>query len=269
MATDPRKVAFAVAAHPDDIEFNMAGTLMLLGQAGYELHYMNLADGACGSQTMTRQQTIRTRRSEAREAARLIGAVHHPSLGTDLEITYEPSLLRRLGSVIRRVNPTILLIPALSDYMEDHMITARLAVTAAFARGMRNYPVSPPVAPVEGELALYHAMPHGLRDGMRRRPRAGQYVDIASVLERKQQMLACHRSQQDWLDTSQGMNSYLQAMTDLSREVGRLSGRFKYAEGWCRHLHLGFSAREIDPLGEALGAKVIVDQRYEKSLAKS
>ena len=38
-----------MAAHPDDIEFVMAGTLIRLGQAGYELHYMNIANGCCGS----------------------------------------------------------------------------------------------------------------------------------------------------------------------------------------------------------------------------
>ena len=41
--------AFAIGAHPDDIEFYMAGTLLLLKQAGCEIHYMNLASGNCGS----------------------------------------------------------------------------------------------------------------------------------------------------------------------------------------------------------------------------
>ena len=43
---NPRRVAFALAAHPDDIEFMMAGTLVLLGDAGYEIHYMNVANGS-------------------------------------------------------------------------------------------------------------------------------------------------------------------------------------------------------------------------------
>ena len=30
-----QKTVFAVAAHPDDIEFNMAGTLILLARAGF------------------------------------------------------------------------------------------------------------------------------------------------------------------------------------------------------------------------------------------
>ena len=36
------KKAFAVVAHPDDIEFLMAGTMILLGRAGYELHCMTV-----------------------------------------------------------------------------------------------------------------------------------------------------------------------------------------------------------------------------------
>jgi hypothetical protein len=41
-------------------------------------------------------------------------------------------------------------------------------------------------------------------------------------------------------------------MREMSAEVGRRSGRFAFAEGWRRHSHLGFSARERDPLGELL-----------------
>ena len=50
---------------------------------------------------------------------------------------------------MREVAPEILLVHAPSDYMEDHMNACRLAVTAAFARGMPNYPTSPPRPPVE------------------------------------------------------------------------------------------------------------------------
>ena len=40
------KAAFAIACHPDDIEFGMAGTLIKLKEAGYEIHYMNIANAA-------------------------------------------------------------------------------------------------------------------------------------------------------------------------------------------------------------------------------
>jgi LmbE family N-acetylglucosaminyl deacetylase len=90
------------------------------------------------------------------------------------------------------------------------------------------------------------------------------FVDVTSVMDQKTAMLACHKSQQQWLDASQGLNSYLEAMHDLSREVGRLSGHFEYAEGWRRHLHLGFCAPQADPLVAALGPHVLVDQPGRK-----
>ena len=69
-------------------------------------------------------------------------------------------------------------------------------------------------------------------------------------------MLAHHRSQKDWLDESQGMDSYLITMEDLDREVGAMSGRFAYAEGWRRRLHFGFCAEDADPLADALNDRI-------------
>ena len=67
----------AIAAHPDDIEFVMAGTLLLLGEAGWDLHYLNLSSGNLGSTTMTPERTARVRRAEARAAAKMLGATWH------------------------------------------------------------------------------------------------------------------------------------------------------------------------------------------------
>ena len=39
----------AIACHPDDIDFGMAGTLMMLKKAGYEIHYMDVANGSLGT----------------------------------------------------------------------------------------------------------------------------------------------------------------------------------------------------------------------------
>jgi hypothetical protein len=56
-------------------------------------------------------------------------------------------------------------------------------------------------------------------------------------------------------------------MDESSRAIGRLSGRFEYAEGWRRHLHLGFSAKEIDPLKDALGDLCLINEAYEQAKA--
>ena len=256
--TDDRAVAFAVAAHPDDIEFMMAGTLLLLKDAGYEIHYMTVGNGSCGTLTESAKDIVRIRTAEARRAAELIGAVYHPSYLPDLEIFFNKEALCKLASVMRQVNPSVLLVPSPDDYMEDHVNTSRLAVTAAFTMGLRNFPTSPRRKHVLGDTTIYHALPHGLRNSLRRRIWPDQYVDIHSVMDRKRQMLAQHKSQKEWLDKTQGMDSYLDTMVEMCGEVGKMSGRFTFSEAWQRHNHLGFSAEEIDPLTEALGEKAML-----------
>ncbi|HEX3726632.1 MAG TPA: PIG-L family deacetylase [Pirellulales bacterium] len=247
-----RRRAFAVAAHPDDVEFVMSGTLIRLRDAGYEIHYMNIANGCCGSTEYSAEHTAQMREREAIAACDTIGAEFHPSLVRDLEIFYDHETLSRLAAVMREVAPEILLVHAPVDYMEDHVNACRLAVTAAFARGMPNYRTVPPRAPVAGDVTVYHAQPHGNRDPLGGIVRPSLFVDVSSVMDGKSAMLACHESQRAWLDTSQGLDSYLETMKDLMREVGRMSGKFEYAEGWRRHAHLGFCAADADPLAWAL-----------------
>ena len=243
---------FAIVAHPDDIEFGMAGTLVLLTEAGCEIHAMNVASGSCGSVEHDAETITRIRDEEARNAVALIGATHHPPLVPDLDIFYDKEQLARLGSIIREVAPDILLIPSPQDYMEDHTNTSRLAVTAAFSRGMRNFPVDPPREPIDSDIALYHAQPHGHVDQLNQPIIPDFVVAIDSVIDQKEAMLAEHRSQKDWLDHSQGMDAYLITMRDLSRPMGDLVDECKYAEGWRRHSPMGFGPGDYDPLPELL-----------------
>lgn len=261
-----RPVAFAIAAHPDDIEFMMAGTLLLLRAAGWETHYMNVADGSCGSLKHGAARTRAIRRREAQEAARVLGARFHPSLARDVEVFYELKLIRRLAAVVREVKPAIVLTHSPQDYMEDHMNTSRLAVTASFVRGMPNFETQPRRAAFGGDTTVYHALPHGLRDGLNRRVQPESFVDVTSVHETKLAALAAHRSQQSWLDASQKMSSYLKAMEDTAREVGAMSGRCALAEGWRRHSPLGFCAPDADPLRDALGKNHHPNAAYARSL---
>ena len=244
----------------------MAGTLLHLAEAGWDVHYMNLASGNCGSLETDAQETRIVRAKESREAARLLGATYHPSICDDLEIIYHVDLLRKLTAVVREVAPNVVLTHSPQDYMEDHMAASRLAVTAAFARNMPNFRVEPPTLPINPEVTIYHAMPHGLRDGLRRRVEAGAWVDTTTCHSKKREALAVHRSQKDWLDKSQGMDSYLISMDDMSKEVGQQSGEFEHAEGWRRHSHLGFASEEQDPLKEALGDSMKINQAYEDGL---
>lgn len=259
-------IVFMVACHPDDIEFRMAGTALLLGDKGCSLHYMNIANGSCGTASLSREEIIRVRREEAMESARLMGAVFCAPLVDDLDVYHDKATLAKLISVFREVNPDIMLVQSPQDYMEDHQNSVRLAVTAAFCRGMMNVTADPPTPCTYKDVAIYHSQPHGNRDAMRKLVRAESYVNIASVLERKRALLACHRSQKEWLDISQGFDSYLDSMTADSALTGKLSGKFGFAEGWRRHNPIGYCAPDYDPLPLLLGDDCWIDPAYESRL---
>ncbi|MSU31455.1 MAG: LmbE family protein [Pedosphaera sp.] len=244
----------AVFAHPDDIEFRAAGTLLLLRDRGWDVHYCNLSSGDLGSSVMSAKKTATVRSKEARQACHRLGFVWYPSISQDLQIFYTDKLIRRVCSLVRRVQPTILLTHPTSDYMEDHMETARIAVTAAFARSAPNYRTVPAQKAISSAMTIYHSTPHGLKGPMRQSICPELWVNTKTVHGRKREALACHASQKEWLDVSQGMDSCLEVMDIESALLGQMSGRFTEAEGWTRHLHLGFGAERDDPLSEALGS---------------
>jgi hypothetical protein len=121
---------------------------------------------------------------------------------------------------------------------------------------MPNFRTSPPLPADNYECTVYHALPHTLLDQLRNPIIPDAYVNTTSVHETKMKALRSHESQQNWLDVSQKLNSYLQTMDDMSLRVGGMSQSFQHAEGWRRHLHYGFCAHDSDPLRE-LGADFI------------
>jgi N-acetylglucosamine malate deacetylase 1 len=261
-----RARALAIAAHPDDIEFMMGGTLLLLRDAGWDIHYMNVSSGNLGSLTFSPAETARIRCTEAQASAALMQAVWHESICNDLQVFYDDRTLRRLAAVVREVNPSIVLTHSPQDYMEDHMNTARLAVTATFARSVPGYRTVPPRDDVSTSVTVYHAMPHGLCDGLRRAVIPEVFVNTTDVQDRKRETLACHRSQGGWLSATQGMDSYIATMDDFARTIGSMSKKFRFAEGWRRHLHYGFCDEDADPLKDALTDRYSLNAVYQRLL---
>jgi LmbE family N-acetylglucosaminyl deacetylase len=104
-------------------------------------------------------------------------------------------------------------------------------------------------------VTIYHAQPYGNVTPLGEPVHPGIFVDVTGVIDDKVDMLGEHKSQKQWLDESQGVDAYLDAMRDLCRQVGQMSGRYEYAEGWRRHLHLGFCGPDDDPLTAALAAE--------------
>ena len=246
----------AAVAHPDDIEFYFAGTLLLLKKAGCSIHMWNLADGCCGTMRYDRQEIARIRAEEARTSAILAGAQIHSPLFPDLEVFYDRAHLLSVSAVVRSIRPQVILTHAPVDYMEDHQNVCRLIVTAAFSHAAPNFTTTPDTPPYPDPVRIYHAPPHGLRDALGTPFQPDFLIDIGSTMELKRQMLACHKSQQEWLASTQGMGAYVEEMEKMCREMSELGHGLAYAEAWRRHSHLGFCTAEFDPLSEILKAHI-------------
>ena len=64
----------AFGAHPDDIEFRMAGTLAKYAARGDEVYMCVATDGQIGSYGMSRQEIAEMRHKEAQASCDVIGA---------------------------------------------------------------------------------------------------------------------------------------------------------------------------------------------------
>lgn len=252
----------ALMAHPDDIEITCAGTLVLLARAGWTIHLATMTAGDLGSMRHPRAAISRIRRREAQASARLIGA-EYTCLGfDDLTITCDARSKRRVSGFLREVRPDVLVTPAPIDYLADHEETARIAREAAFGSTIPNWratgvgtPSRRSLPPCDALPVILTADPLDLVDHAGRRVPARVVVDITSVIDVKERMLAAHESQRSWLRAQHGEDEYLHWMRRVSADRARDFGRraVKYAEGFCQHLGHGFPATDV--LTGVLGAR--------------
>ena len=201
----------ALHAHPDDVEFQCGGTLILLREAGCDVTIATMTPGDCGSAEHESEAISAIRREEARMAANLIGAEYACLEFRDLAIFNDDESRRRVTEALRRIQPEIILTAPPSDYIADHEMTSLLVRDACFAAPCPNYTTrqwepAPPLAKIPH---LYFVDPiEGVdRDG--RPVPVDFHVDVARVFPTKRAMLACHASQRDWLLRQHGMDEYL------------------------------------------------------------
>ncbi len=226
----------AIHAHPDDLEFLAAGTLAMLARAGHEITMATMTPGDCGSAEFDPEETARRRRGEAGAAAGLIGAQYVCAEFRDLAIFNDDASRRRVTELIRQARPQLVLTASPVDYHTDHEFTSMLVRDACFACSAPNYRTGArePVPAMDAIPHLYFTDPLGGvdRDGRPQLP--DFFVDVGTAIDVKREMLVCHGSQRAWLKRQHGIDEYIDAMMNWTREVGRRAG-VEFAEGFRRY----------------------------------
>ncbi len=244
----------AFGCHPDDIEFMAAGTMALLAGRGYEIHFATMAGGEVGSPNL-RSQDIRAKRlREAEASVKVIGGSFHFAGGHDLQIEYNDAYRKMAVRVVREVNPKIVITNPPYDYLVDHEETSRLVRNAAFIASVPLFDCGVPTTPMTDIPYLYYWNASGLTDIFGRPLPVTFGVDVSSVMEKKERMLAAHESQREWLRHINKWDAYIENMKEETKAQGKLIGR-QYGECFIQHIGNGHPRDNI--LKKVLGDLVV------------
>jgi LmbE family N-acetylglucosaminyl deacetylase len=227
----------AIHAHPDDIEFQCAGTLAHLKKRGHTIVVATMTPGDCGSKDQGPEEIAAVRRAEARAAADLLGAEYHCAEFRDLSIVIDNDSKRRVTELIRRTRPDIVFTAPPVDYMDDHEATSHLVRAACFNASCPNYATRQwdPAPALNHIPHLYYVDCVEGIDLWGQPVKPQFYVNTSDVFDLKRQMLICHESQRGWLRAQHGVDEYLDSQSRWSTTRGREIG-VTHAEAFRQHL---------------------------------
>ncbi|MCB9420649.1 MAG: PIG-L family deacetylase [Ardenticatenaceae bacterium] len=219
-----------IYAHPDDIEFGVAGTAALWARHGAEVIYVVITDGNVGSHEpdMTAEKLAEIRRAEQTAAAEVAGASciylgYHDGL---LQPTLE--LRQKLVRLIRQHKPNVVVCGDPTIYFSgdgtrinhpDHRAAAQAAIDAVFPACEMHLLYS--------EMEDEGIMPHKVNYVyVSYGSNPNYYIDISETIDTKIEALRQHVSQLgDWDPEDR--------IKEWSAGTGRKVG-FKYAEAFQR-----------------------------------
>lgn len=249
---EDKKTVLCLMAHPDDAEILCGGTLTLLKKVGWEIAIASMTPGQAGSVVLNAEEISKVRRKEGVAAAAVIQADYHCVESEDIFILYDKPTIRNVIALFRKVQPTMVITASPSDYMFDHEITSHLAQTACMAATIPNIKIEG-TTPVAEVPHLYYADAAQGIDRFGKTVKSDWMVDISSVIDVKEAMLACHATQREWLRKISNVDEFIIMMKIFSAKNGQLIKR-DYAEGFRQHL--GYSYPGDNLLKKELGELV-------------
>ena len=124
-----------IGAHPDDAEVHVGGLLALAAKRGRKAVILDLTTGDLGT-----RGTPATRRTEAMEAARLLGVERIILDLPDAKFGEGIAERDRIIAVLRELRPSVVILPHPEDHHPDHRRVFRLGREASYYSGLKNYP---------------------------------------------------------------------------------------------------------------------------------
>jgi LmbE family N-acetylglucosaminyl deacetylase len=188
-----------VTAHPDDVDFGVAGSVAVWTAAGAQVTYCVVTDGEAGGfdPSVPRSEISGIRRAEQEAAAAAVGVKDLIWLGhPDGRVEATVALRRDLARVIRLVRPQRVVCQSPERIWDrifashpDHLAAGEATVCAVYpdARNPFAFP----------ELAAEGFEPHTVEElWLMADPDADVYVDVTDTFDAKLAALRAHVSQE-------------------------------------------------------------------------
>jgi LmbE family N-acetylglucosaminyl deacetylase len=189
--------ALVVMAHPDDVDFALAGTVATWTDAGVAVSYCIVTSGDAGGfdPAVPRGEIAGIRQAEQRAAAGVVGVSDVRFLGyPDGRVEVTLDLRRDIARVIREVRPQRLVSPSSQRHMvrmpashPDHLAVGEATLCALYPDARNPFAFLDELGDLEAWTVLETWV-----TGMER---VNHYVDVTEVFERKKAALTEHHSQ--------------------------------------------------------------------------
>ena len=191
----------AIGAHPDDIEYGCAATLIKYAERDHRIHIMVLTKGEEGGESEVRHE-------EQLAAAEIIGAKEVFWGGyRDTQMPLNKELIDKIEEVLVNVEPDLILVNYGDDTHQDHRVLTEATMSAT--RYVRN--------------VLFFEVPTTQNFN----PQV--FVDISDTLERKFQVLKAHESQ---VMKTNIENMSIVELARANATFRGIQGRVKFAEAF-------------------------------------
>jgi LmbE family N-acetylglucosaminyl deacetylase len=187
-----------VTAHPDDVDFGVAGSIAKWVQQGSEVSYLVVTDGDAGGFDLTvdRSKIPEIRRAEQREAARIVGVRDVEFLGyPDGAVVGTPELRKDISRAIRRTRPdrvvcqsperSYLRLPASHP---DHRATGDAALNAVYPDARNPFAFPELLAEGLSDFIVHEVL-------LMAHPEINAYEDVTATIDRKLEAISAHQSQ--------------------------------------------------------------------------
>jgi bacillithiol biosynthesis deacetylase BshB1 len=211
------------AAHPDDAEIGMGGTIAKHIQAGLSVGIIDLTYAE-----MSSNGNVDIRQQEAAAASAALTLTVRENLGLpDRRLAVIAQQTDLLVATIRKYQPRLVFAPYFIDRHPDHITCSRMVEEAVFNAKLRRY--MPELSPWTVDQLIFYFINDAFSPQL--------LIDVSDVHEIKMNALKAYRSQfmpagneEDWVETPL-TGAYIELIIARDRLLGQ-SKRLEFAEGF-------------------------------------